>query len=52
MRLDRGRDKGLNLHATMLRLCGIDHKRLTYRYQGHDFRRTGVFGKVTEGIRA
>ena len=39
-----------DLHATMLRLCGIDHKRLTYRYQGRDFRLTDVFGKVAEGI--
>jgi uncharacterized protein (DUF1501 family) len=39
-----------DLHATMLRLCGIDHKRLTYRYQGRDFRLTDVSGKVAEGI--
>jgi len=39
-----------DLHATMLRLCGIDHTRLTYRYQGRDFRLTDVFGKVVEGI--
>jgi len=41
-----------DLHATMLRLCGIDHKRLTYRYQGRDFRLTDVAGKVAEGILA
>src|ERR1041385_7906920 len=41
-----------DLHATMLRLCGIDHKRLTYRYQGRDFRLTDVSGKVAEGILA
>jgi hypothetical protein len=39
-----------DLHATMLQLCGIDHKRLTYRYQGRDFRLTDVFGKVANGI--
>jgi hypothetical protein len=39
-----------DLHATMLHLCGIDHKRLTYRYQGRDFRLTDVFGTVANGI--
>src|SRR6478736_3396173 len=41
-----------DLHATMLRLCGVDHKRLTYRYQGRDFRLTDVSGNVVEGILA
>ena len=35
-----------DLHATMLHLLGIDHERLTYRYQGRDFRLTDVAGKV------
>lgn len=35
-----------DLHATMLHLCGIDHKRLTFRYQGRDFRLTDVGGNV------
>src|ERR1041385_3735060 len=39
-----------DLHATMLYLCGIDHLRLTYRYQGRDFRLTDVSGKVAKGI--
>ena len=39
-----------DLHATMRYLCGIDHKRLTYRYQGRDFRLTDVSGKVADGI--
>jgi uncharacterized protein (DUF1501 family) len=39
-----------DLHATMLHLCGIDHKRLTYRFQGRDFRLTDVFGKIVKGI--
>jgi Protein of unknown function (DUF1501) len=34
-----------DLHATMLYLCGIDPKRLTYRYQGRDFRLTDVAGR-------
>jgi hypothetical protein len=41
-----------DLHATMLHLCGIDHKRLTYRYQGRDFRLTDVSGEVARGILA
>ena len=39
-----------DLHATILYLCGIDHKRLTYRYQGRDFRLTDVAGEVARGI--
>jgi hypothetical protein len=39
-----------DLHATMLYLCGIDHKRLTFRYQGRDFRLTDVSGEVAKGI--
>jgi len=35
-----------DLHATMLHQFGIDHKRLTYRFQGRDFRLTDVGGKV------
>jgi hypothetical protein len=31
-----------DLHATMLHLLGIDHDQLTYRFQGLDFRLTGV----------
>ena len=36
----------------MLHLLGIDHERLTYRYQGRDFRLTDVAGKVVKGILA
>jgi hypothetical protein len=39
-----------DLHATMLHLCGIDHERLTFRYQGRDFRLTDVHGRVVKGI--
>lgn len=35
-----------DLHATMLKLFGINHGRLTYRFQGRDFRLTDVAGKV------
>jgi hypothetical protein len=41
-----------DLHATMLHLMGIDHERLTYRFQGRDFRLTDIFGKVVSGILA
>ncbi|MEX2172123.1 MAG: DUF1501 domain-containing protein [Pirellulales bacterium] len=35
-----------DLHATMLHLLGIDHERLTYRFQGRDFRLTDVHGNA------
>ena len=41
-----------DLHATMLRLLGIDHQRLTVRYQGRDFRLTDVAGNVVHEILA
>lgn len=41
-----------DLHATLLQLLGIDHKRLTYRYQGRDFRLTDVFGNVVSDLLA
>ncbi len=41
-----------DLHATMLHLLGIDHERLTYRYQGRDFRLTDVHGEVVQKILA
>ena len=41
-----------DLNATILHLLGIDHKRLTYRYQGRDFRLTDVHGKVVTPILA
>ena len=41
-----------DLHATMLHLLGIDHKRLTYKYAGRDFRLTDVSGNVVKGILA
>lgn len=39
-------------HATILHLLGIDHKRLTYRYAGRDFRLTDVHGNVMTEILA
>jgi len=39
-----------DLHATILRLMGYDHKRLTYRYAGRDFRLTDVHGNVVEKV--
>ncbi len=39
-----------DLHATMLRLMGIDHQKMTYRHQGRDYRLTDVFGKVVPEI--
>jgi hypothetical protein len=39
-----------DLHATILHLMGIDHTRLTYWYQGRNFRLTDVAGRVIEDI--
>ena len=41
-----------DLHATILSLFGIDHHRLTYRFQGRDFRLTDVSGTVIKPILA
>ena len=38
--------------ATVLHLLGIDHERLTYRFQGRQFRLTDVHGKVVKGVLA
>jgi uncharacterized protein (DUF1501 family) len=39
-----------DLHATILRLLGFDHEKLTYRYAGRDFRLTDVHGNVVQEI--
>jgi len=39
-----------DLQATLLHLLGIDHERLTYRFQGRDFRLTDVHGKVVREL--
>ncbi len=41
-----------DLHATVLHCLGFDHTRLTYRYNGRDFRLTDVSGNVVKGILA
>jgi hypothetical protein len=39
-----------DIHATILYLFGIEHTKLTYRYQGRDFRLTDVAGQVVKPI--
>jgi hypothetical protein len=39
-----------DLHATILHLLGIDHKRLTFRFSGRDMRLTDVHGNVIEAV--
>ena len=39
-----------DFHATLLYALGLDHRRLTYRYAGRDFRLTDVFGNVQHGL--
>ena len=39
-----------DLHANMLHLLGIDHKRLTVRFSGRDMRLTDVHGKIVPEI--
>ena len=41
-----------DLHATILHLLGFDHQKLTYRYNGRDFRLTDVYGNVVNDILA
>jgi hypothetical protein len=41
-----------DLQATILHLLGFDHERLTYRFQGRDYRLTDVHGEVVNGILA
>ena len=41
-----------DLHATMLHLLGVDHKKFTYRFSGRDIRLTDVHGRVVEEILA
>jgi hypothetical protein len=48
-------DQGVHVHdlnATVLHLLGLDHERLTYRYQGREFRLTDVHGQVVRPILA
>jgi len=48
--VDTGEVHVHDLHATILHLLGLDHKRLTYRFQGRDFRLTDVHGHVVKEI--
>jgi hypothetical protein len=41
-----------DLHATVLHLLGVDHERLTYRFQGRDYRLTDVHGRVVHELLA
>ena len=41
-----------DLHATILHLFGFEHTKLTYRFQGRDFRLTDVHGEVVKGLLA
>jgi hypothetical protein len=41
-----------DLHATILHLLGFDHTKLTYRFQGRDFRLTDVHGQVVKALLA
>src|SRR5437762_3166094 len=41
-----------DLHATILHLLGFDHRKLTYRFQGRDFRLTDVEGEIVEKLLA
>ncbi|MEO8426308.1 MAG: DUF1501 domain-containing protein [Verrucomicrobiota bacterium] len=41
-----------DFHATILHLLGIEHEKLTYRYQGRDFRLTDVSGEVVKAVLA
>jgi uncharacterized protein (DUF1501 family) len=39
-----------DLHASLLYALGLDHKRLTYRYAGRDFRLTDVYGNIVDTL--
>jgi uncharacterized protein (DUF1501 family) len=39
-----------DMQATILHLCGIDHTKLTFRYQGRQYRLTDVHGRVVTGL--
>ena len=46
----RTRSEIHDLHATMLHLLGVDHKRLTFRFGGRDMRLTDVHGEVVKEV--
>jgi hypothetical protein len=39
-----------DLHATILRCLGVDHTKLTYKFQGRHFRLTDVHGKAIQDV--
>jgi hypothetical protein len=39
-----------DLHATVLHLLGLDHEKLTYRFNGRDYRLTDVSGRVVKEV--
>ena len=39
-----------DLHATLLHLIGIDHKRFTYRFEGRDYRLTDISGELVKPL--
>ena len=39
-----------DLHATILHLMGVNHERLTYRFQGRDYRLTDVHGEIVDAL--
>jgi hypothetical protein len=41
-----------DLNATILHLMGVEHTRLTHRYQGRDFRLTDIHGELVKGVLA
>lgn len=41
-----------DMQATIMHLCGVDHTRLTFRYQGRQYRLTDIHGEVVEGMLA
>ena len=41
-----------DLHATLMHLLGVDHKKLTYRHEGRDYRLTDVSGEVVKKLLA
>ena len=46
-------ENGVHIHdlnATILKLLGLDHERLTFKYQGREFRLTDVAGTVVNGV--
>jgi hypothetical protein len=46
----QGRAEMHDLHATILHLLGVDHKKLTFRFGGRDMRLTDVHGELIEPI--